>query len=158
MHNESGRSLVEIFAVLAIIGILSIAGTVGYKLAIYRYVASQVIDTNNKFAFLIYERCRNIYEAHNTSLQSIQNCTPNTPGIPTFEEARIGNFPDCIFNKGIYFREISQPENSTSYIIHTQLRFKTKEHCLAVKSIKNLDTGCKGSSAPYTLTLETVED
>lgn len=42
--NELGRSMVEMLGVLAIIGILSVAGVGGYSLAMNRYRANQIFD------------------------------------------------------------------------------------------------------------------
>ena len=126
MSNESGRSLVEILGVLAIIGVLSIGGIAGYKLAVYRYTASKIIDATNKYAFIVFERCRAVYDSHSTSLQSIDNCTKNTPGIPTFSEANIGNLPGALFENGILFNRVSKDSNSNTHIIHSTLKFKQK--------------------------------
>lgn len=155
MHNESGRSLVEILAILSIIGIISIAGIVGYKLAVYRYSASKIVDTTNKYAFIIFERCRSVYDAHTTSLQSIANCTKNTPHIPKFTETNLGNTPAGIFENGILFNRISKDSDSDAHNIHFTLKFETKEHCLAVKYMQNIKDGCRETSAPFSLSVET---
>ena len=158
MNNESGRSLVEILGVLAIIGVLSIAGIAGYKLAIYRYTASKIIDTTNKYAFIVFERCRAVYDSHSTALQSIDSCTKNTPGVPKFSEAGIGIPPDGLLEEGILFNRVSKESNSHTHIIQTTLQFKTKDHCLAVKYMQNIQNGCRQTSAPYTLSFETSEN
>lgn len=44
-HAESGRSMVEILAVLAIIGLLSIGGVAGYSLAVIRHRANALLNT-----------------------------------------------------------------------------------------------------------------
>ena len=48
--NESGRSMVEMLGVLAIIGVLSIGGIAGYTLAMNRYRANEILDTAAKLA------------------------------------------------------------------------------------------------------------
>ena len=48
--NESGRSMVEMLGVLAIIGVLSIGGIAGYTLAMNRYRANEIIDAAAKIA------------------------------------------------------------------------------------------------------------
>ena len=158
MRNESGRSLVEILGVLAIIGIISIAGIAGYKLAVYRYTASRIIDTTNKYAFIVFERCRAVYDSHSTSLQSIDNCTKNTPGVPKFSEANLGIPPDGLLEEGILFNRVSKGSDSNTHIIQTTLQFKTKDHCLAVKYMQNIQNGCRQTSAPYTLSFETRQN
>ncbi len=42
--NESGRSMVEMLGVLAIIGVLSIGGIAGYTLAMNRYRANEILN------------------------------------------------------------------------------------------------------------------
>ena len=48
--NESGRSMVEMLGVLAIIGVLSIGGIAGYTMAMNRYRANELLDTAAKVA------------------------------------------------------------------------------------------------------------
>ena len=53
MKNESGRSMVEMLGVLAIIGVLSIGGIAGYTtMAMNRYRANEIIDTASKVAIV----------------------------------------------------------------------------------------------------------
>ena len=46
--NENGRSMVEMLGVLAIIGVLSIGGILGYTTAMNRHRANQIIDAAAK--------------------------------------------------------------------------------------------------------------
>ena len=50
--NESGRSMVEMLGVLAIIGVLSIGGIAGYTMAMNRYRANEVLDAASKVAII----------------------------------------------------------------------------------------------------------
>ena len=43
--NESGRSMVEMLGVLAIIGVLSIGGIAGYTMAMNKYQANEIVNT-----------------------------------------------------------------------------------------------------------------
>ena len=52
MNNESGRSMVEMLGVLAIIGVLSIGGIAGYTIAMNRYRANEIIDTGTKLCVI----------------------------------------------------------------------------------------------------------
>ena len=52
--NESGRSMVEMLGVLAIIGVLSVGGIAGYTMAMNRYRANEVVDYANKYAVIVY--------------------------------------------------------------------------------------------------------
>ena len=49
-NNESGRSMVEMLGVLAVIGVLSIGGIAGYTYAMNRLKANDIIDGVNKRA------------------------------------------------------------------------------------------------------------
>ena len=55
--NESGRSMVEMLGVLAIIGVLSIGGIAGYTLSMNRYRANAIVDAANKYASLVFGAC-----------------------------------------------------------------------------------------------------
>ncbi len=44
INNQSGRSMVEMLGVLAIIGVLSIGGIAGYSLAMQKYRTNQAIE------------------------------------------------------------------------------------------------------------------
>ncbi len=52
--NETGRSMVEMLGVLAIIGVLSIGGIAGYTMAMNRYRANEVLDMATKYATIVY--------------------------------------------------------------------------------------------------------
>ncbi len=52
--NESGRSMVEMLGVLAIIGVLSIGGIAGYTTAMNRYRANEVVDMATKYATIAF--------------------------------------------------------------------------------------------------------
>ena len=54
---ESGRSMVEMLGVLAIIGVLSVGGIAGYGLAMRKHRANGVMDYISKFAVSIYSNC-----------------------------------------------------------------------------------------------------
>lgn len=47
---ESGRSMVEMLGVLAIIGVLSIGGIAGYTMAMNHYKANQILDIGSKLS------------------------------------------------------------------------------------------------------------
>ncbi len=53
---ESGRSMVEMLGVLAIIGVLSIGGIAGYTMAMNRNTANNLTDAAAKLSVLAYAR------------------------------------------------------------------------------------------------------
>ena len=52
--QESGRSMVEMLGVLAIIGVLSIGGIAGYSMAMNRYRANEILDAASKYAVVLF--------------------------------------------------------------------------------------------------------
>ena len=45
LKNETGRSMVEMLGVLAIIGVLSVGGIAGYTMAMNKYKANEVLNS-----------------------------------------------------------------------------------------------------------------
>ena len=74
--NESGRSMVEMLGVLAIIGVLSIGGIAGYTMAMNRYRANEVIDSVNKYAVIAYTACQTAL-----TMRSGATCNVTTDGV-----------------------------------------------------------------------------
>ena len=81
--NESGRSMVEMLGVLAIIGVLSIGGIAGYSMAMNRYRANEILDAASKYAVMIYAGAQTYGATHTTG-----NYTPTD-----FEEIGLGKLP-----------------------------------------------------------------
>jgi len=52
---QTGRSMIEMLGVLAIIGVLSIGGLLGYRRAVNNHQANQILDDANRLAFVILE-------------------------------------------------------------------------------------------------------
>ncbi len=59
---ESGRSMVEMLGVLAIIGVLSIGGIAGYTMAMNRYRANEIIDVASKVAVIAMSKQKPLWE------------------------------------------------------------------------------------------------
>ena len=53
---QKGRSMIEMLGVLAIIGVMSIGGIAGYRIAMNKYQANVILEDVNRFAFTIVER------------------------------------------------------------------------------------------------------
>ncbi len=60
---ETGRSMVEMLGVLAIIGVLSIGGIMGYVSAMNRYRANQIADMATKYAAIAFTSHQNCLAA-----------------------------------------------------------------------------------------------
>ena len=89
--SESGRSMVEMLGVLAIIGVLSIGGIAGYTLSMRRYRANQVLDAVSKYSLIVYSACQKAII--NGDITSYNSCYELSPW-PTFQEAGLGTVAD----------------------------------------------------------------
>ena len=78
--QESGRSMVEMLGVLAIIGVLSIGGIAGYMLSMNRFRANNMIDKAGKFATV----------AFSTKQTSIAMGRPLTDTAITYKTKELG--------------------------------------------------------------------
>ena len=63
LKSQSGRSMVEMLGVLAIIGVLSIGGIAGYTMAMNRYRANEILDTASKLAIIAQTKNRGVCDA-----------------------------------------------------------------------------------------------
>ena len=52
LKSQSGRSMVEMLGVLAIIGVLSIGGIAGYTMAMNRYRANEILNYASQVAIM----------------------------------------------------------------------------------------------------------
>lgn len=150
--KESGRSLIEILGVLAIMGFLSIGGIVGYSLAMDRFQANDILDVSNKYAMRIFDSCEKILSDGKTGLVSLQYCSPATPGIPKFLDAKIGGIPHAIQNTGILFSKVKKMSD-TVFEIHIEHRLNSKAICESLMSITHQKNGCTEKKAPYIITI-----
>ncbi len=86
--NETGRSMVEMLGVLAIIGVLSIGGIAGYTTAMNRYRANEALDLANKYATVVYTACET-YKAMNPGTTEC-----NDPA--DFDKTGLGTLPSGV--------------------------------------------------------------
>ena len=96
--QESGRSMVEMLGVLAIIGVLSIGGIAGYTMAMNRYRANEVIDMANKVASLAFAQNQTSIARTGQDLvtagTALNTITPLSLGlIPNDDNNGAGNMP-----------------------------------------------------------------
>ena len=125
--SQSGRSMVEMLGVLAIIGVLSVGGIAGYSLSMRRHRANGVVDIVSKYALVTYGQCQQ--KVINGEAGKIDNCYDLT----TFENAGIGALPAGV-------KEISVSGLWTSSVgpwddVNIETVFTDKKLCQAVASI-----------------------
>ena len=85
--SESGRSMVEMLGVLAIIGVLSVGGIAGYSLGMRKHRANQIADTASKYALITYNQCQKMF----MNGESGTDCYFEE--LSKFEDAGIGQLP-----------------------------------------------------------------
>ena len=129
LKSQSGRSMVEMLGVLAIIGVLSVGGIAGYSLSMRRHRANGVVDLISKYALITYNQCQQkILNEENTSLSS---CSEGN--ISEFENADVGALPAGVTRIG--FLEITNDATSGADIVNLYATFSDKKLLQAVTSI-----------------------
>ena len=94
LNSQSGRSMVEMLGVLAIIGVLSVGGIAGYSLSMRRHRANQVADIAAKYALVLYNSCQQHVLAGTENKNSTNTCYGDK--LPSFEEADVGALPSGV--------------------------------------------------------------
>ncbi len=127
---ESGRSMVEMLGVLAIIGVLSVGGIAGYSLSMRRHRANQIVDYVSKFALTSYSKCQKKVLDGDTDIDDCQLWTsyyadedlqPDVGPVPSGMEA-------------IWLEQINTSNNGVD-IVNIYTKFTDKKLCQAVASI-----------------------
>ena len=119
--NESGRSMVEMLGVLAIIGVLSVGGIAGYTMAMNRYRANEVVDMANKYAVIAYSAYMTAKMMNNGSTTAAANAIP--------EFADTGLFGQSSKVNGTSFTKATIAADESSVTV--ELTFPTEKICQA---------------------------
>ena len=145
--NESGRSMVEMLGVLAIIGVLSIGGIAGYSMAMNRYRANEALDVANKYAVIVYSGYQTA-KATNGSTDNLPTLkaaglTTNsdatkTPGGVTIATPTVGTITDGTTNPTV---------DDTGVVL--TLVFDNTSVCEAAASIVGKSTACVDKTFTY---------
>ena len=134
--SESGRSMVEMLGVLAIIGVLSIGGIAGYTLSMRRHRANQLLDVVNKYALVAYGACQK--SVLDNKIIGLTSCFIEY--VPSFNEANLGTNADLAGLGSLKIRQINGVEQLTLAV-----GFKDEAICKAAQSIcgKQCTNDCK---------------
>ena len=126
---ESGRSMVEMLGVLAIIGVLSVGGIAGYSLSMRRHRANQIIDGASKFALVAYNHCQQ--KILNREATSVTEC-----GKFEFTDAGIGASPTGL-RSHMYIPELGFSTDQTTGVdtVTVYLPVEDTKLCQAVASV-----------------------
>ena len=146
--QESGRSMVEMLGVLAIIGVLSVGGIAGYTLAMNRFRANEVIDMANKFAVVAFSARETYAAMHNG------NSNGFTP--PTLANSGLGggasNVNGATFGAVTYHTDTTcgtAADNSTTALsIQIPITFPAglENVCKAVASTLGVNNACAANA------------
>ncbi len=88
--QESGRSMVEMLGVLAIIGVLSIGGIAGYSMAMNRYRANEALDLATKYAVVLYSGKQTYDALHTGTSDSYKPLSLYAVGLTTTASVKSG--------------------------------------------------------------------
>ena len=133
---QSGRSMVEMLGVLAIIGVLSIGGIAGYTLSMRRHRANQLLDSLNKYALVIYGSCQKaVLDGKITGLASC-----DWEYVPLYQDADVGSMTGF---STITFSNIVQKSGVDAVLIGAD--FADDEVCKTARNIAGVKDGtdCK---------------
>ena len=138
--SQSGRSMVEMLGVLAIIGVLSVGGIAGYSLAMRRHRANAVADIMTKYALVVYNKYQQEL-MDGTRSSSTSNHSINMP----FKSAGVGDLPAGVSEISEYLTVISNEKTGID-AVQISARFDDDRLCKAVGSITGADvTGCNST-------------
>ena len=145
LKSQSGRSMVEMLGVLAIIGVLSVGGIAGYSLGMRKHRANGIVDVASKYAVVAYNQCQQKLlngEITGETVETdarIKGCDGDNSSI-SFEDAEVGNKPAGVkkFENAI----VEHEQNSDIDTVVVSISFDDDKLCQAVGSISGIP--CEG--------------
>ena len=123
---ESGRSMVEMLGVLAIIGVLSVGGISGYTISMRKYRANQIVDLASKLALVNYSLCMK------EIIDGTRSITYGCGNMISLEDAGIGQTPAGVLRMFPYTYEVDPERIST---IPLAVHFDDPKLCQAVSAV-----------------------
>ena len=134
---ESGRSMVEMLGVLAIIGVLSVGGIAGYSLSMRRHRANGVVDAVTTYAALNYGKCQQKIMNGELGTLSSSGTFDTSNGcqstlFPNFPDTDLGQLPSGVkeINHGMVEMGPSGVDKVSTYVVLSDQKL-----CQAVASI-----------------------
>ena len=97
--NESGRSMIEMLGVLAIVGVLSVGGIAGYSKAMTKFKTNKVADQVS----MIVTNIRTLY-AQQTTYDGLNNVTAFSMGVVPDDLGTTGDDLSNAFAGGVAIR------------------------------------------------------
>ena len=152
LNSQSGRSMVEMLGVLAIIGVLSVGGIAGYSLSMRRHRANGVVDLASKYALVTYSSCQQ--KMLNGEVSSLSECvqwgTVESKRVPLFDDAGVGDVPAGL-SSTYNFQRIETDASGIDTVV-LDVPFADQKLCQAVASITG--TACPDSDPRVTIKIK----
>ena len=143
--NESGRSMVEMLGVLAIIGVLSVGGIAGYIMAMNRYRANEVVDMTNKYAVIVYSGWMTAKMVNNGTV-------PNNYSNPSFASTGLFGSNNSVNGTTIALAASNPIDEDGVDIV---LTFDNKKICQATATSLGIsNSGCATGNGSLTYTFK----
>ena len=162
-EKSLGRSMVEMLGVLAIIGVLSIAGISGYTIAMRRYQANEIISLLTKYASIKYITFENYmmnnqknirisayyrYVCNKDSSWYTWNCPYYDISGSEFKNMGLGNLPKGVTRimTTVIMAEAPDPRKDG---VEVDVTFNNKELCKTVANLLSFYIAQDGSDGNH---------
>ena len=145
---ESGRSMVEMLGVLAIIGVLSVGGIAGYSLSMRRHRANGIVDAAAKYALVIYGQCQQ--QIMDGTANYFHECSRSI----TYANAGVGALPAGV--QSIRPGEIEDPKSDGTDHVVIYAYYNDQKLCQAVASIAG--TSCDKIGTNYSTAITIIQN
>ncbi len=139
--NETGRSMVEMLGVLAIIGVLSIGGIAGYTTAMNRYRANEILDMATKYATIAFS-------ANETHKAMNGGTGLGEDDVPTFCETglnKVASDTTCKVNGAT----IGDADVSTEGKVTIEIDFGTGNENVCKAAASSLGVSCTSNKVSF---------
>jgi len=146
--NESGRSMVEMLGVLAIIGVLSIGGIAGYTQAMRRYRANEMLNAISMLAVTAKTR----------TAGGVVQYVDAYPGAASITGMTISSSDSGSTTCGTSSNFCADTTASTG-VVTVYAKISTEDDCKALKSmidgtsLMNTTTSCSGADTVLQITV-----
>ena len=142
---ESGRSMVEMLGVLAIIGVLSVGGIAGYSLGMRKHRANGIADVASKYALVSYNDCQQ--RILNGEINTKDRC--DVYSTISFNDAGVGKLPSGV--KSITPTNIELNQTDGTDHVSFSITFDDDTLCKAYGSIVGTGCGSTGKETSQTI-------
>ena len=122
---ESGRSMVEMLGVLALIGVLSVAGIYGYTIAMRKYRANEIVQTASMLAIVAHSTD----QGRGGCVQLSTSNLPKKPGGANVEIVADASVPGPVLVNVELSKEDEDLQNFISGNSTYTIEFNTGHNC-----------------------------